>query len=408
MEKKTILYVGGFELPDKNAAAQRVLSVAKIFRELGFNVVFLGISNEKSSFKSIEESKNNYFGFDSWAINYPKNKKEWIKHLSSSFEVDYLIEKYYKDNLYAVICYNHPFLSQYKIKNSCKKNNAFYIPDATEWYSSKGKGLVFGVIKWLDTTLRMKYIHNKSDGIIATSDYLANYYKKNKRIVLELPSMFDTQLLKNTPISEEVISNDVITLMYAGSPFDKNNPKSARKNIKDRLDKIIILMHEMHKLDKEFIFNIFGLEKDNYLLSFPEHSKILDEMKSKIYFNGKQKHSVIISYIKRSDFTIFLRDIDQVTLAGFPTKFSESLACGTPVITNKISNIEKYLSETNNGFFIENTNLKDQILKMDKIFSLKKDDIDKMKKYCNDNVNIDYRNFISQTKIFVNKLENKI
>ena len=31
MKKRTILYVGGFELPDKNAAAQRVLSVAKIF-----------------------------------------------------------------------------------------------------------------------------------------------------------------------------------------------------------------------------------------------------------------------------------------------------------------------------------------------------------------------------------------
>ena len=30
MEKGTILYIGGFELPDKNAAAHRVLSNGKI------------------------------------------------------------------------------------------------------------------------------------------------------------------------------------------------------------------------------------------------------------------------------------------------------------------------------------------------------------------------------------------
>lgn len=41
--KGTIIYVGGFELPDKNAAAQRVLSIAKILRELGYDVIFLGV-----------------------------------------------------------------------------------------------------------------------------------------------------------------------------------------------------------------------------------------------------------------------------------------------------------------------------------------------------------------------------
>mgnify|MGYP004602292779 FL=1 len=33
-EKKTLVYIGGFELPDKNAAAHRVVSNAEIFREL--------------------------------------------------------------------------------------------------------------------------------------------------------------------------------------------------------------------------------------------------------------------------------------------------------------------------------------------------------------------------------------
>lgn len=55
MHKGTILYVGGFELPDKNAAAHRVLSNAKIFRELGYNVVFCGVNREKVNTYNVVE-----------------------------------------------------------------------------------------------------------------------------------------------------------------------------------------------------------------------------------------------------------------------------------------------------------------------------------------------------------------
>ena len=40
MSKGSIIYIGGFELPDKNAAAHRVLNNAKIIRELGYEVFF--------------------------------------------------------------------------------------------------------------------------------------------------------------------------------------------------------------------------------------------------------------------------------------------------------------------------------------------------------------------------------
>ena len=32
--RDTIIYIGGFELPDKDAAAQRLVANAKIFKEL--------------------------------------------------------------------------------------------------------------------------------------------------------------------------------------------------------------------------------------------------------------------------------------------------------------------------------------------------------------------------------------
>ena len=41
---KSILYLGGFELLDKIAAAQRVMAHAKLLREMGVVVSFTGIS----------------------------------------------------------------------------------------------------------------------------------------------------------------------------------------------------------------------------------------------------------------------------------------------------------------------------------------------------------------------------
>ena len=55
--EKTILYIGGFELPDKNAAAHRVLSNAKLFKLLGYNTVFIGTDKSGKKNNSIFDSK---------------------------------------------------------------------------------------------------------------------------------------------------------------------------------------------------------------------------------------------------------------------------------------------------------------------------------------------------------------
>ena len=62
---KYILYLVGFELPDKNAAAQRVMANAKLLREMEFDVSFIGIS------KDIDNSPHILEGFASNPVPYP-------------------------------------------------------------------------------------------------------------------------------------------------------------------------------------------------------------------------------------------------------------------------------------------------------------------------------------------------
>ena len=58
MAKGTIIYMGNFELPDKNAAAHRVMNNGKIFKDLGYRVAYLGVTRDES-FAGIKQSKYN-------------------------------------------------------------------------------------------------------------------------------------------------------------------------------------------------------------------------------------------------------------------------------------------------------------------------------------------------------------
>lgn len=70
-----ILYIGGFELPDKNAAAQRVISNAKLLREMECEVTFMGIS------KDIRNAPDTVEGFTSIPVPYPTNTNDWLQHI---------------------------------------------------------------------------------------------------------------------------------------------------------------------------------------------------------------------------------------------------------------------------------------------------------------------------------------
>jgi len=57
-----------------------------------------------------------------------------------------------------------------------------------------------------------------------------------------------------------------------------------------------------------------------------------------------------MSVVRHADFSLLLRNEARYSRAGFPTKFVESLAVGTPVIANLTSDLHRYLKEGDTGF----------------------------------------------------------
>ncbi|NOR45752.1 MAG: glycosyltransferase [Candidatus Delongbacteria bacterium] len=331
-----ILYLGGFELPDKNAAAQRVIANAKLLRSLGHNVVFLGTdksnhsSDLNSTFKIIK-------GFNSYSIPYPRTFKHWVKYVTSIGDTLELIKlSALKFDL--IITYNFPSLSTYNLIKYCKRKNIKIIADITEWYNHKPNSIM-GIIKFLDSEFRMRYFNKKYDGLICISKYLFDYYynMKNK---IQLPPLVDLDDEKWKV--EKLPKKDKSTIIYAGSPGNK-----------DKINILIDTMLRIKNIENKLEFRVIGISKDDFFSQFDYNSEQINLINNFVVFLGRIPHLEVIKEVTNADFSAFLRENNKVNNAGFPTKFVESISCGTPVITNKTSNIDDFLISENNGFLVD-------------------------------------------------------
>jgi glycosyltransferase involved in cell wall biosynthesis len=392
MSKGTILYIGGFELPDKNAAAHRVLSNGKILRELGYEVIFIDTDRELEYGNSILKTKKTIQGFKCWSLPYPASKKEWIHYLSN---IEFSTKIFDQINdVKAVVAYNYPAAALIALKSYCGKKGIKVIADCTEWYSTKGTNIIFKIIKGFDSFLRMRIIQKKLDGVIVISRYLENYYRKSHSII-RIPPLVDLTEEKWETTGQKIDDN-IIRFVYAGSP-GKNK------------DKLNLLIESLFKLENynNYTFHIVGITKEQYIYDYMEHKGMLDNLGERVRFLGRLSHKESIKYLKMSDFSIFIRENTRLNKAGFPTKFVESISCGIPVITTKTSDLESYIVDGENGYFVDfngSTSCSTEVLK--KILELDNEEIKIMKNNCVKSENFHYKNYVKQTKKFIENVIN--
>lgn len=385
MNKGTILYIGGFELPDKNAAAHRVLNNGKVLREIGYRVVFISI-DKNLPFKGNNKScKENVQGFDCWYVPYPKSNNQWLNYLTNIDSVKMLIKEY--SDVKAIICYNYQAFALLRLKKYCNQNDIKLLADCTEWYSTKGSNIVFKIIKGLDSFLRMRVIQKKLDGVIVISKYLENYYNKFNN-VLRIPPLVD---LAESKWDIKKRYNEIPQFVYVGSPGVN----------KDKINLVVESFYELKKQNK-FVLNIVGISKEQYLNLYKEHESILNESVGFINFIGRISHIESLEYLKIADFSIFLRENTRLNNAGFPTKYVESISCGTIVITTKTSDLVDYSIQDRNPYFIDISSKSSVINDMSMFFQY-------VNKKSFENLEIkrdifNYKNYIEQFEIFIKKI----
>lgn len=367
-DREKVLYIGGFALPDKNAAAQRVIGISKGLRELGYDVIFLNSLKDCMQSGVVEKE---YFGFKCYEY-----KRESDNDYLFSGKTSLRMIADVRPSI--VIAYNYPAFALNRIISFCRRKGIRCFADATEWYGATGKNLFSRLIKWIDTNYRMKYVHKKTDGIIAISRYLYNYYKKSQNTVMIPPTVDISD--KKWELSG-TNNQKCTSFVYAGSPGTS----------KERLD-IIINGTRLVEKEHSIRVNIVGITREQ----FTELYNWSQDIPESVSFWGRVDHKEALNFVKQSSWSIILRTNNRVIQAGFPTKLVESISCGTPVIANPFSNVFDYLTESNSICVKEMNDIaKYMVLACDKECTI-------------DKAVFDYHNYLSELECLLQNKQRKV
>lgn len=389
-----ILYIGSFRLPVYDAAAARVLNVARALRSVGHSVSFISWGGTERPEDLTEEGLYKYDGFPyivtceidteggtlgkikSWIIQGNKTKALLKKRLGQ-YDI--------------VITYNCSMIRW--LIPFCRKNNIKLVTDLTEWYDYNE----LKPVMWPGYALDMYCSQNRIKNKIVISKYLDRYYQSSNNIII--PATCDAseeKWHKGKGIADNIAGAfDGVTLIYAGNP--------ARK---DAVHYAIGAVQRLVSEGANLRFLIIGITREKYIERYQSllHYGKLSES---IQFLGRVPQDEVPSYYALSDFMVLLRESTRKSNAGFPTKFAESFTSGTPVIANLTSDLGDFLIDGITGFVVKEPSEEAIYITLkEKVLPLDKDKLERMKREVNEvSRQFDYHYYTESLSVFINNLE---
>lgn len=303
--------------------------------------MLIGLDDKQQKNDGVLSTNRLYQGFDCYTIPTPKTVFEWSHHMHSISEFIKVIEHYGIHRVKAVVAMEYEAIALWKLTRFCNKNGIDLIADAEEWYEQSNLPFPHNVAKDFDTNLRMYFVYPKRiKKMIAISRFLADYYKDKVETVVYVPVTIDKSELKWN-LLPSYKANDVFTIGYAGFPGHKME--------KERIDWLVRAVCDLNEDGKPCRLLIAGCDRkivedfDPTIVNYSSYTH-------SVQYLGYLGHQDCLRMLASCDFSAIVREDKRVTKAGFPTKLSESLGCGTPVISTPFSNISEYVINGFNGF----------------------------------------------------------
>lgn len=389
-----IIYIGSFRLPNYDAAAARVLNVARALRLAGHEVSFISWGGEERESDLCPDGKYRVDGFEYVVTHELPSNEGAIKRVMNKLTRGQKTKRLLRQQLGsydAIITYNCN-LSRWLI-GFTKRYHLKLINDITEWYDNKELKL----LDRLPYAWNMYHTQKRVSNKIVISSYLDRFYNTNHNIVV--PATCDVSEAKwqqgAAKAKEKAGEFDGITLIYAGNPARKDAVHYAINAVQRLIDE-----------GENLRFLIVGAERERYLRNYADLlSK--KELSGRIQFMGRVSQDDVPSYYALADFMVLLREPTRKSNAGFPTKFAESFTSGTPVIANLTSDLRYYLFDGNTGFVVkEPTEVEIYETIKRRVMALSREKIAEMKRNVKEEAKrLDYHAYVESLREYMDHLK---
>lgn len=336
--------------------SSRIRAFCQLFRCMGYSVHVIALYTKQSQFTQGEVYNQDGYTFEIISKNPPRSIDTFIRNPSLLSKINTFLIENEVSFLFSDACQCY-FSSILKIANSA--NIPYYVEQCEKYDISSYK------LKRLDIRYRkflQLYTHGfkKSNGIIVISRFLEKHYSNQGTRVIRIPTILE---IENIPFSSNTC-NKRIRLVYMG----------VTGRNKELLSPIIRVFSNDKNISTRFEFHVYGTTKTQLLKYNPKLKKDLLYIGDSITFFGVVPQKEVQAILVDADYQIFIRPYRESSEAGFPTKLGESMAAGTPVISNLTGDIGLYLQDRRNGFVLHDTseNSLERVLKT--VLSLSNDE----------------------------------
>lgn len=327
-----IAYVTPMKFPDDSAGGQRMLGMARTFQLAGHQVV-IGTGDPpglQATGPSADQTLETHALGELPPAGWSKPRKA-LRQLSwGARTIGWLDRMQPQPDVVIVYGGSTPYMR--RLIPWCRTRGIPIVVDAVEWYeSSHLPGGALGPSS-LSNALAMRRYYPKARNVIAISRFLQRHYEERGCLVVRVPPTRD---VARTPVRLEERSGPLL-LAYAGVP--------GRKDLIDRVIQGVVDVNLGHPLPRAE-FAIAGPSVGD-VMSMPSlRATRLKTLPPWLQVHGRVSSPKVNTLLRGADFMPLLRPRERYSAAGFPTKVTESLAAGTPIICNATSDLADYLTD---------------------------------------------------------------
>lgn len=341
MKQKAGVIIGdSFTFPDGDAATNRVYTYAKGYLGQGLKMHVICFRNDYLLTHEGETEGIMYYHPFAQTERSPWFIVRRWNNLKKFYNTLKLFSKIRKEyDVWLVMAYTIRLYTQVFAYLLSKMSGAVHVLERSEHpfksYNNKLSELIFGRLRiWTEIIF--------SNRIFCISDYLMDFYRKRGASVdklFKVPSTVDPFRFSGFHMRQL----EQRYICYSGS----------LTLMKDGVDILIRSFSRISPVFPDLLLVLVGkadtVQDEQYFRNLVTDLMINE----KVIFTGKVPRNVVPSYICNAHVLALARPRSIVADAGFPSKLSEYLSTGIPVVTTKVGEIPMYLTDNQNAFLSE-------------------------------------------------------